>query len=65
MMNELIAFFLGLTIMGILWYWTNYLDSGSAYRRGYHQALEDEILIRKRMKGHAEENHEKEENNAT
>lgn len=64
-MNELIAFSLGFIIMGILCYWMNYLDSGSAYRRGYRQALEDEILIRKRMKGREEENLEKEENNAT
>lgn len=48
-MSESIAFFAGLIAMGILWYWTDYLDSGSAYRRGYRQALEDEILIRKRM----------------
>lgn len=47
-MNEGIAFFAGLIVMGILWFWTDYLDSGSAYRRGYRQALEDEILIRKR-----------------
>ena len=48
-MSEVIAFFAGLIVMGFLWFWADYLDYGSAYRRGYRQALEDEILIRKRM----------------
>lgn len=48
-MSEPIAFFAGLIVMGVLWYWTDYLDSGSAYRRGYRDALHDEILIRKRQ----------------
>lgn len=47
-MSEVMAFFAGLIAMGILWYWTDYLDSGSAYHRGYRDALQDEILIRKR-----------------
>lgn len=46
-MSESIAFFAGLIAMWILWYWTDYLDSGSAYRRGYRDALQDEIQIRK------------------
>jgi hypothetical protein len=48
-MSGVIAFFAGLIAMGILWVWVDYLDSGSAYRRGYRDALHDEILIRKRL----------------
>lgn len=47
-MSEAIAFFMGLITMGIVWFWTDYLDSGSAYSRGYRDALHDEIEIRKR-----------------
>lgn len=46
-MSETIAFFAGLIVMGFLGFWTDYLDSGSAYRRGYRDALQDEIQIRK------------------
>lgn len=47
-MSEAIAFFMGLITMGVVWFWTDYLDSGSAYNRGYRDALHDEIEIRKR-----------------
>lgn len=49
-MSEVIAFFAGLITMGFVWFWTDYLDSGSAYSRGYRDALHDEIEIRKRRK---------------
>lgn len=49
-MSEAIAFFAGLITMGFVWFWTDYLDSGSAYSRGYRDALHDEIEIRKRRK---------------
>lgn len=34
-MNELCAFWLGLILMGILWYWVDYHEKTSAYRRGF------------------------------
>lgn len=49
-MSEAIAFFAGLITMGFVWFWTDYLDSSSAYNRGYRDALHDEIEIRKRRK---------------
>jgi hypothetical protein len=34
-MNELAAFWLGLILMGILWYWVDYHEKTSAYQRGF------------------------------
>lgn len=49
-MSEAIAFFAGLITMGFVWFWTDYLDSGSAYNRGYRDALHDEIEIEIEMR---------------
>lgn len=41
-MIECISFLFGLVCMGLIWFWTDYLDCGSAYNRGYRDALKTE-----------------------
>ena len=41
-MIECISFLFGLVGMGLVWFWTDYLDYGSAYNRGYRDALKTE-----------------------
>ena len=41
-MIECISFLFGLVCMGLVWFWTDYLDCGSAYNRGYRDALKTE-----------------------
>ena len=40
-MIECISFLFGLVCMGFVWFWTDYLDCGSAYNRGYRDGWSD------------------------
>ena len=41
-MIECISFLFGLVGMGLVWFWTDYLDCGSAYNRGYRDEKKTE-----------------------
>lgn len=36
-----VSFLFGLICMGSIWFWTDYLDCGSAYNRGYRDGWSD------------------------
>lgn len=40
-MSEAIAFFTGFIGMGCLWFYVDYLDHNSAYRRGYREGYSE------------------------
>lgn len=42
-MNEAIAFFMGFIGMGCLWFYVDYLEHNSAYRRGYREGYSEAI----------------------
>ena len=39
-----VSFLFGLICMGSIWFWTDYLDCGSAYNRGYRDGWLDAEL---------------------